>query len=143
VTLSSDPRNPASDMRRPLPRRTLTALAAGAACLAAGACSTPAPAASSSASRVTSDLGAVQVTGPTGGTPAVSVPTPFSVSSSTRRVLTRGSGAVVAAGQRVTVDYLGINGTDGHQILSSYGGRPPRPTGSARRRTSSSASPAP
>jgi peptidylprolyl isomerase len=112
-------------MPPPVLRRTLAVLAAGVACLATAACSTPAPAASSSAPRTTSDLGAVRVSGPTGGTPTVSVPTPFSVSSSTRRVLTRGTGAIVTAGQRVTVDYLGINGTDGHQILSSYGGRSP------------------
>jgi len=85
----------------------------------------PAPAASSSAPRTTSDLGAVRVTPGAGGAPTVEVPTPFSVPASTRRVLARGTGAVVKAGQRVTVDYLGINGTDGHQILSSYGGRSP------------------
>ena len=49
------------------------------------------------------------------------MPTPFSVPPSTRRVLAPGTGALVKAGQRVTVDYLGIDGTDGHQILSSYG----------------------
>jgi peptidylprolyl isomerase len=65
------------------------------------------------------------VTGTTGGTPTVTVPTPFSVPTTTRRVLVGGTGAVVTAGQRVTVDYLGIDGTDGHQILSSYGGKSP------------------
>ena len=70
--------------------------------------------------RVSSDLGAVTVD--TGGTPAVHLPTPFSVERSQRRVLVQGTGAVIRAGQRVTVDYLGLNGTDGRQILSSFGG---------------------
>jgi peptidylprolyl isomerase len=109
----------------PRPRRLLVALATGAACLAAGACSVPASAPSGSSPRTTSDLTAIQVTGPTGGTPKVTVPTPFSVPTSTRRVLVTGTGSVVQAGQRVTVDYLGIDGTDGHQILSSYGGKSP------------------
>jgi peptidylprolyl isomerase len=113
-------------MPRPYLRRTLVALAAGLACLATGACSMPArPGPSTSPPRTTSDLGAIQVTGGTDETPKVSVPTPFSVASSTRRVLATGTGAVVKAGQRVTVDYLGIDGTDGHQILSSYGDKPP------------------
>jgi peptidylprolyl isomerase len=111
-------------MPRPSLRRTLAPLAAFA-CLAAGGCSTPTPVASTSVPHTTNDLGAVQVTGAPGATPKVSVPTPFSVPSSTRRVLARGTGALVKAGQRVTVDYLGINGTDGHQILSSYGSKPP------------------
>jgi peptidylprolyl isomerase len=111
-------------MPRPTPRRTLVALAAGVACLAAGACSVRGPAAPSTPSP-TSDLGSIRVTGTTGGTPTVTVPTPFSVPTTTRRVLVGGTGAVVTAGQRVTVDYLGIDGTDGHQILSSYGGKSP------------------
>lgn len=73
--------------------------------------------------RVSSDLGAVTVGG--AATPVVRLPTPFSVQRTERRVLTQGAGAVVKAGQRVTVDYVGLNGTDGRQILSSYGGRPP------------------
>ena len=73
---------------------------------------------------VASDLGAVRVS-ERGGVPTVSVPTPFSVQTSTHRVLMQGKGPVVKAGQRVTVDYLGVNGTDGRQILSSYGDRSP------------------
>src|SRR4051812_7827128 len=112
-------------MPRPSLRRTLVALATGAACLAASGCSVPASAPSGSPPRTTSDLGAIRVTDVSGGTPTVTVPTPFSVPTSTRRVLVTGTGSVVQAGQRVTVDYLGIDGTDGHQILSSYGGKSP------------------
>jgi peptidylprolyl isomerase len=110
---------------RAIPVRRLGAPLLGALlCALAGACSvqpvrSPAP-------RTTSDIAAIQVSpGTAGPAPRVTVPTPFSVSRSTRRVLVQGTGPVVQAGQRVTVDYLGINGTDGHQILSSYGGRPP------------------
>jgi peptidylprolyl isomerase len=113
-------------MPRPALRRALTALATLAAAAVVGACSVPAPAASTAATpRTSSDLAAIQVTDGTGQTPKVSIPTPFSVPSSARRLLARGTGPVVKAGQRVTVDYLGINGTDGHQILSSYGGKSP------------------
>ncbi len=79
----------------------------------------------SAAPSVSSDLAAVSVTPPGPAKPTVSVPTPFSVRSSTRRVLVQGTGAPVRTGQRVTVDYLGLDGTDGHEILSSYGGKSP------------------
>jgi peptidylprolyl isomerase len=77
------------------------------------------------AARVSTDLAAVDVAGGGSTAPVVRVPTPFSVQSSERRVLVQGSGPVIKPGQRVTVDYLGVNGTDGRQILSSFGGRPP------------------
>jgi peptidylprolyl isomerase len=113
-------------MPRPTLRRALAPLAVVVAGLAAASCSVATPAASrSSVPTTTGDIAAIKVTGAPGGTPKVSVPTPFSVPSSTRRLLVRGTGPQVEAGQRVTVDYLGINGTDGHQILSSYGGKPP------------------
>jgi FKBP-type peptidyl-prolyl cis-trans isomerase len=113
-------------MPRPPLRRVLAPLAVLAAGLAAAACSVGVPGAARSAvPSTTSDIAAIQVTGGADGTPKVSVPTPFSVASSTRRLLVRGTGPLVKAGQRVTVDYLGINGTDGHQILSSYGGKSP------------------
>jgi peptidylprolyl isomerase len=109
---------------RPIPvPRPVAPLLAALVCLVATACSVQP--ARSPAPRTTSDLAAIRVSGTTGAAPTVSVPTPFSVPTSTRRVLVQGDGQVIKAGQRVTVDYLGINGTDGRQILSSYGGRPP------------------
>jgi peptidylprolyl isomerase len=109
---------------RPIPeRRRIVPLLAALLCLVAGACSVPRAA---STPRATSDIDAIRVSGGAAGTaPQVRVPTPFSVPTSVRRLLVTGTGPVVRAGQRVTVDYLGINGTDGRQILSSYGGRPP------------------
>jgi peptidylprolyl isomerase len=72
----------------------------------------------------TSDLAAVVVKGVDGDKPQVTVPTPFSVPATDRRVITQGTGPTVAAGQRVTVQYLGINGTDGKEFDSSYGQGP-------------------
>jgi peptidylprolyl isomerase len=109
-------------MPRPLARRLPLPLLALATGLVAGACAVPA---TTAAPRTTSDLSAISVDGSSGNAPKIDVPTPFSVRASTRRTLVTGSGPVVRAGQRVTVDYLGINGTDGRQILSSYGGRAP------------------
>jgi peptidylprolyl isomerase len=71
-----------------------------------------------------SDLAAVSVTSAAGAKPTINAPTPFSVKETAARVLTRGTGATVAAGQRVTVDYTGFNGADGRQFDSSFGGRP-------------------
>jgi peptidylprolyl isomerase len=85
----------------------------------------PAATGTPNSSSATSDLSAVTVTPRGPDKPRVSVPTPFSVRNSTRRVLVQGGGAPVRSGQRVTVDYLGLDGTDGHEILSSYGGRSP------------------
>src|SRR5213079_2728419 len=110
---------PPTPMARPLLRRILAAFVVLAAALAAAACSIPTTR-TAGAPTTTSDLGAIRVTGRTAA-PEVTVPTPFSVPASSRRLLARGTGPVVQAGQRVTVDYLGINGTDGRQILSSYG----------------------
>jgi peptidylprolyl isomerase len=73
------------------------------------------------ASSTTSDLTAVAVTGAVGAKPGITVPTPFAVKETSSKVLTKGTGAVVAQGQRVTVDYAGYNGTDGKQFDSSFG----------------------
>lgn len=73
---------------------------------------------------VTGDLAAVSVTGAAGARPTVTTSTPFAVKQTAQRVLTRGSGPVVAAGQRVTLDYAGFNGTDGKQFDSSFGAKP-------------------
>jgi len=123
----TDPPNsgetPATAMR-PTSRHVLTGLLAAVVVLLAG-CSVQ-PVAAPAALRTSSDIAAIRVTAGSGGTPPrVQVPTPFSVSTTTRRVLVQGTGPAIKAGQRVTVDYLGINGTDGHQILSSYGSRAP------------------
>ncbi|HET9655346.1 MAG TPA: FKBP-type peptidyl-prolyl cis-trans isomerase [Kineosporiaceae bacterium] len=73
---------------------------------------------------VTTELGEVTVSGEATAKPTVKVPTPFFAGATTKRVLTAGTGAQAKAGQRVTVQYLGINGTDGKQFDASWGRGP-------------------
>ena len=64
------------------------------------------------------DLDAVTVSGTSA--PTVSVSAPFTVAATQRRVLLAGPGCPVAPGQSVTIDYLGLNGTDGKVFDSSF-----------------------
>ena len=80
-----------------------------------GSTSTPgAPVATSS------NIDAVKVDGAVGAKPTLNVPTPFSVKQTDRLVVTKGTGPEVTAGQRVTVDYVGLNGTDGKEFDSTF-----------------------
>ena len=74
-------------------------------------------------STVTS-LDAVTVAGAPGAKPKVTFVHPFSVTETDRRVLVLGKGPAVAKGQRVSIDYVGINGTDGKEFDTSYGRKP-------------------
>jgi peptidylprolyl isomerase len=74
--------------------------------------------------RTVNDLARVEVTGRFGREPTVKVPTPFAVGKTVRTVLTKGAGPRVTKGQRVTVDYLGVNGADGREFNSSFGATP-------------------
>lgn len=76
---------------------------------------------STTADKPTSDLNAVTVKGESGEKPTVDVPTPFAVNKTGRRILTPGTGAIVAQGQRITINYVGVNGTDGKEFDTSYG----------------------
>jgi peptidylprolyl isomerase len=71
--------------------------------------------------KTTTDLTAVKVTGKLGVKPVVNVPKPFATTKTDRRLLTTGTGSIVTPGQRVTIDYVGVNGTDGKEFDSSYG----------------------
>lgn len=92
--------------------------------LLAGCTSGGSSAAGSTPTATATDIASISVSGAFGSKPIVKVPTPFSVSSTVRKVLVAGTGAVTKAGQRVTVDYLGINGTDGKQFDTSWGRTP-------------------
>ena len=72
----------------------------------------------------TSGLGAVTVTGKPGAKPTVTVPTPLRLQATSTRVLTAGTGAKVAAGQKVTVDYVLVNGRDGKERETTFGKQP-------------------
>jgi peptidylprolyl isomerase len=79
----------------------------------------PSAAATPSAAVKSSNLSAIKVTG--SGKPTLEIPTPFAVEKTSKRVLTAGTGKAVATGQRVTIDYVGVNGTDGKQFDTSFG----------------------
>lgn len=101
----------------------MLAVAAGAAllagvsgCSAAESDATPQP-----SEQATSSLEAVRVSGGAGAKPKLNFTAPFSVEKTQKRMLVTGSGAKVNTGQRVTVDYVGINGTDAKEFDTSFG----------------------
>ena len=106
-------------MTRRLPFRAV-ALILGGALLSAG-CASSGNEAESNPQKLTTDLSAVKVSGEDGKKPAVKVPVPFSVTKTDRKVLKSGDGAVVANGQRVSINYVGVNGTDGKEFDTSFG----------------------
>jgi peptidylprolyl isomerase len=65
------------------------------------------------------DLNDIKVAG--SGKPTVDVPVPFSVAKTTKRILKDGTGKAVATGQRLTIDYVGVNGKDGKTFDTSFG----------------------
>ncbi len=84
-------------------------------------CSRAADTDDSTSTEVTTDLAAVEVSGKAGAKPVVDVHAPFSATKTNRRMLTTGKGSVLAQGQRITIDYLGVNGTDAKEFDTSYG----------------------
>jgi peptidylprolyl isomerase len=91
-----------------------------AAAVVAG-CSSAPSADDSTSTKITTDLAAVGVTGKAGTKPVIDAHAPFSATETNRRILTAGTGAAVAPGQRITIDYLGVNGTDAKEFDTSYG----------------------
>ncbi len=62
------------------------------------------------------------VTSVAGKAPTVALKkTPFTVTSTVTKVITPGTGATVAKGQKVTVDYLLVDGRDGKEKDSTFG----------------------
>jgi peptidylprolyl isomerase len=107
-----------STVTRRLPFRAAALIVAGAL-LSAGCASSGNEAANNTS--LTTDLAAVKVTGEDGKKPIVDVPAPFSVSKTDRKVLKTGQGALIANGQRVSINYVGVNGTDGKEFDTSFG----------------------
>jgi peptidylprolyl isomerase len=91
-----------------------------AAAVVAGCASAPKSDPKSNTQTAT-DLSSVSVTGKAGVKPAIKVQTPFAAAKTDRRTLTSGSGAIVSPGQRITIDYVGVNGTDGKEFDTSFG----------------------
>lgn len=69
---------------------------------------------------VTSDIADVEVEGEFGDTPTVSYAGTFETASTERVVLEEGSGPEVQLGQKVSLNYLGVNGRDGMEFDTSY-----------------------
>ena len=66
-------------------------------------------------------LTSVQVTGAADAKPTVTFDTPFSVTKTSRRVLTKGDGDKVSEGKKIVIDYVALNGADGKEFDTSYG----------------------
>jgi peptidylprolyl isomerase len=81
----------------------------------------------STSTKTTTDLAKVDVSGKAGVKPVVNVHAPFAATKTDRRLLTTGTGSIVTPGQRITIDYLGVNGTDGKEFDTSFG-KPDRAT---------------
>ena len=114
-------------MRPLLPR--LAAVLAVPTLLIAGCASEGSPATAnqsgSSAAPVSAALASVKVTGAAGAKPTVALgATPTSLTSSGTKVVTPGNGAVISKGQKVTVDYVLVNGKDGKEADTTFGKKP-------------------
>jgi len=101
--------------------RLLSALALPAVILAGCATADPAPDSNASSS-ASGALKGVTVAGNAGAKPTVSLATkPTTVTKSATVVVKPGNGAVIAKGQRVSFDYVLVNGKDGKEADTSYG----------------------
>jgi peptidylprolyl isomerase len=110
-------------VRAVLPR-IAAALAVPALLLTGCASADPKPA-SSSAKPATTALKSITVTGDVGKKPTVKLgSTPTTISQTGTLVVKPGTGATVAKGQRVAVDYVLLNGKDGKEADSSFGKQP-------------------
>ncbi len=100
------------------------AAAPAASPAASGASSTAAPSATPSAkpSKVpaSTTLDAVKVAGAYGKEPKVTVKAPWAVDKTRTKVLQKGDGDTIAAGQSVRVDYYGVNGRTGKKFDDSF-----------------------
>jgi peptidylprolyl isomerase len=106
---------------RRLPYRAavaVTAVVAGA--LLAAGCASSGNQATADSKTTTTDLAKVDVSGDAGKKPTIKLPTPFAVTKTDVRVLKQGDGAAVSTGQRVSIQYVGLNGTDGKEFDTSY-----------------------
>ncbi|MBT0771939.1 FKBP-type peptidyl-prolyl cis-trans isomerase [Kineosporia sp. J2-2] len=69
----------------------------------------------------TTDINQIKVSGKYGDAPELDIPVPFSTEKTTRRVISQGKGDKVERGQRVTVNYVGVNGADNTTFDNSFG----------------------
>ena len=72
----------------------------------------------------TSDLSTLAITGNVGEKPTVAVTEPVKVTSSAREVVSTGTGQKAAKGNKVTFDYVIVNGRTGDELETSFGAQP-------------------
>jgi peptidylprolyl isomerase len=106
-----------------LPRlRTAAIVLLSVAMLAA--CGTSSKSGSEATSPDLDNLNGVSVLGGAGAKPGLVFTSPFTVSATTTRVLTAGTGATISKGQKVTIDLLIVNGRDGKEMDTTFGKQP-------------------
>lgn len=110
-----------SRRRAPIALAVLVALALGAAACGGSSSASGGSSTSSTNPTRTTKLADIKVTGDVGTKPTVTFETAFVGDSEASLVLIPGTGAEIKAGQRVTVDYVAINGNDGTELDSTYG----------------------
>ncbi len=106
------------------PRRLLAALVLPVLLLT-GCADEPGEAAPSTSDVVTSDVAEVEVEGEFGEKPTVAYDGTFETETTERVVLEEGEGEPVALGQKVQLNYLGVNGKDGTEFDTSFGNPEP------------------
>jgi peptidylprolyl isomerase len=72
----------------------------------------------------TTSLDGVTVTGDFGTKPTVSFDPSYVGTEDSSKVVIEGTGPVITADQRVTINYLGVNGADGTELGGTYGSKP-------------------
>jgi peptidylprolyl isomerase len=77
-----------------------------------------------SGDRSATALDDIEVSGSDGEQPTLEFDMPFSVETTIRRVLEEGDGEEIVDGATVTFDFLFVNGRDGSEYGTSYGGDP-------------------
>jgi FKBP-type peptidyl-prolyl cis-trans isomerase len=71
-----------------------------------------------------SPLAPVTVSGDVAAKPTVTFKKPFAVKKTADKVVTAGTGATLAKGEKITFDYLLVNGRTGKELETSYGNTP-------------------
>ena len=119
------PRTTASSRPRALSLLLALGLALGltlgaAACGGSSSASNGSSTSSTNPTRTTK-LSDIKVTGDAGTKPTVTFETAFVGDAEDHLVLIPGTGAEIKAGQRVSVDYVAVNGNDGTELDTTYG----------------------
>lgn len=76
------------------------------------------------AAATTSDLTSLTITGTVGEKPTVAVTEPVAVKTTKREVVSAGTGEKAAKGNKVTFDYVIVNGRTGDELETSFGRGP-------------------